>query len=256
MLKLFQFPPNPETHNLSPFCLKLETYLRLAGIPFESKAEGNPMKGPKGKLPFVEIDGERIGDSAFIIEHLKAKYGDKLDGKLSTERQALHTAITRLFESDLYFVLLYYRWVDADGWRFTTQRQFKRMPLPVRLFALPMIHKKVRRVAQSQGIGRHRPEEILKIGAADVDAISEFLSDQDFFLGSKPTSLDATAYGFLKNMIDDPLDTPLNRYARSKRNLVGYVSRMDRLVFAEGRVETTRGKSGEPAPKKRRTKAR
>ncbi len=35
MLQLFQFYPAFGVRNLSPFCLKLETYLRMSGIEHE-----------------------------------------------------------------------------------------------------------------------------------------------------------------------------------------------------------------------------
>ena len=36
-IKLYQFPPALGLPNASPFCMKLETYLRMAGLPFENK---------------------------------------------------------------------------------------------------------------------------------------------------------------------------------------------------------------------------
>ena len=33
MIKLFQFPPAFGLPNASPFCMKLETWLRMAGLP-------------------------------------------------------------------------------------------------------------------------------------------------------------------------------------------------------------------------------
>ncbi len=35
MIKLFQFAPAFGLPNASPFCMKLETYLRMAGLPFQ-----------------------------------------------------------------------------------------------------------------------------------------------------------------------------------------------------------------------------
>jgi hypothetical protein len=56
-----------EIPNLSPFCCKLETWLRIAGIPYEVVDTSDPRKGPKGKVPFIEDAGQRIGDSSFIV---------------------------------------------------------------------------------------------------------------------------------------------------------------------------------------------
>lgn len=46
---------------------KLETWLRIAGIPYEVVDTPDPRKGPKGKVPFIEDGGVRIGDSSLIV---------------------------------------------------------------------------------------------------------------------------------------------------------------------------------------------
>ena len=52
MIRLHQFPP-VFGRNVSPFTLKLETWLRLAEVPYEIVPTRNPARGPKGKLPFM-----------------------------------------------------------------------------------------------------------------------------------------------------------------------------------------------------------
>ena len=92
MIKLFQPPPVWGIPNMSPFCVKLETYLRMAGIKYE-KPRLDFLKAPKGKIPFVELDGKLMGDSSLVIEALKKKYGDPLDAELSAEQKAQTRAI-------------------------------------------------------------------------------------------------------------------------------------------------------------------
>jgi len=76
-------------------------YLRMTDLPYEVVAT-MPLKGPKGKLPFIEDDGQKLTDSRFIIEYLKEKYGDSLDKELSAEQQATMIAMQRLLEEHLY----------------------------------------------------------------------------------------------------------------------------------------------------------
>ncbi len=66
MIRLYQFNRTWEIPNLSPFCCKVETYLRMADIAFEIKAT-LPSNAPKGKLPYIEDGDFSLGDSAFII---------------------------------------------------------------------------------------------------------------------------------------------------------------------------------------------
>ena len=83
MIKLYQFAPAFGLPNASPFCMKVETYLRMAGLPHELVNDGlRVMKAPKGKLPFIDDDGVVVADSTFIIEHLQRRYGAPLDEAL------------------------------------------------------------------------------------------------------------------------------------------------------------------------------
>ena len=67
MIKVHQFAPAFGLPNASPFCMKLETYLRMAGLPFELVNDGNVIRAPKGKLPYIEDDGRVVADTNFII---------------------------------------------------------------------------------------------------------------------------------------------------------------------------------------------
>src|SRR5690349_17335849 len=133
MITLYQFPPAFGLPNPSPFCLKVETYLRMIGEPFEVKA-GNPQRAPKGKLPFIKDGGAVISDSAHIVEHLKKTRGDKLDKDLSAHDRAVGHLIRRTLEEGLYFGVVYARWVDEDGWNAGKEELFSKMPALARAF--------------------------------------------------------------------------------------------------------------------------
>jgi len=53
----------------SPFVIKLEMFLRMAKIPY--KFDGTDPFGPKGKTPWISINGKHIGDSQLALEYLK-----------------------------------------------------------------------------------------------------------------------------------------------------------------------------------------
>ncbi|HEY8039453.1 MAG TPA: Tom37 metaxin N-terminal-like domain-containing protein, partial [Polyangiaceae bacterium] len=111
MLTVYKFTPAWGLPDISPFVLKLETYLRMAGIEYESKP-GDPRKAPKQKLPYVEHDGKLLGDSRFVIDHLESTRGAPLDGRLGPRERAIAQAYRSMIEEHLYFVILYQRWVE------------------------------------------------------------------------------------------------------------------------------------------------
>ena len=71
----------------SPFVIKAEVQLQMAGLPYR-KAPGIPPQAPKGKIPWIDDGGEIVCDSTFIRAHLERKYGIDLDQGLDARRRA------------------------------------------------------------------------------------------------------------------------------------------------------------------------
>lgn len=57
MIKLYQFEPAFGLPNASPFCMKVETYLRMAGLPYEIARNADIRKRRKGKCPTSKMKG-------------------------------------------------------------------------------------------------------------------------------------------------------------------------------------------------------
>lgn len=229
MIRLHQFKPNKKTRNFSPYCLKLETYLRMAQFPYEPVNDNDPRKAPKKKLPWIEDDGQIVADSGIIVDYLKKKYGDKVDAWLGAAERAQAHALRRMMEEHLNFVLAYSRWVE--GWDTVRDFFFRGAPAPVRLLVAPIIRKDMIKTLYRQGMGRHTPGEVYEAGKADLTALSEVLGQKPFFLGDRPASIDATAYGFLNNILNDVVDSPLKKHAASLPNLAAFCDRMKEKYF-------------------------
>ncbi|MEA1888330.1 MAG: glutathione S-transferase family protein, partial [Pseudomonadota bacterium] len=61
MIKLYGFGNNFGVADASPFVLKVDAYMRMAGIQFENiPGLVNLRKAPKGKLPFIDDNGKII----------------------------------------------------------------------------------------------------------------------------------------------------------------------------------------------------
>jgi glutathione S-transferase len=212
--------------------MKVETYLRMAGLPFEAVNDGNIMKAPKGKLPYIDDDGTLVADSSFIIDHLKQRHGDPLDGALTPLQRAQGTAFQRLLEEHLYWAVLHTRWVDAQGWPKTRDAFFGSLPLPLRWIMPPLARRGLVAELRGHGMGRHSPQEIAALGCLDITALADFLGDKPFLLGDAPSSFDASAHAFLANVLWAPFDTPLRAQAQARPTLHAYCQRMKTRYYA------------------------
>ena len=218
MIQLYQFAPAFGLPNTSSFCLKLETYLRMVGLPFESVYGIEMGKAPKGKMPYI-VDGDKtIGDSNFIIDYLKQTYGDPLDAHLTASDRAISLAMRRLIEENLYWVMVHNRWIEPQNWETTKSVFFKDLPPILKAIVPGIARKETQKKLQGQGMGKHSSEEIYAIGMADITALADFLSDKPYFLGDAPTSLDASAYGILANILGSPFDSPVKAKAQQLTN--------------------------------------
>src|SRR6185312_9087855 len=117
--------------NLSPFCAKLECYLRMAEIPYKAATFGRS-EAPKGKMPYVRLDGKLMGDSQLIIEELERRLAAEgkhpLDEGLSARDHAISRLLRRTLEEAYYFIGMYARWKNDDGYAIQKQEFKKFIP--------------------------------------------------------------------------------------------------------------------------------
>lgn len=234
MIILYRFGPNFGLVDPSPFCIKVDLYLRAAGLDYRSECGIEYLrKAPKKKLPYVEDNGNVVADSALIIDYLKATYGDPLDGDLTGEQKAVAHAFIKMMDENLYWCLVYDRWLDEDTWPNVRAAFFGGLPFPLRYIVPVVAQKGVRKSLYAHGLGRHSHDEIMHIAMKDLTALSELLGDRDYFLIDKPATLDVTAYAFLCGLYTPELPGDLQQRANRFENLKGFVERIERQYYAD-----------------------
>jgi hypothetical protein len=83
VITLHTMPGTDKVESMSPFCMKVEVYLKLQKVPYQVKL-GDPRKAPKGKLPLFEAeDGRRIADSSAILAYVEERADKPLDRALA-----------------------------------------------------------------------------------------------------------------------------------------------------------------------------
>jgi glutathione S-transferase len=238
-IKLFQFPRMFGIPNISPYCCKLETWLRITGIPYEVVDTSDPRRGPKGKLPFIEDAGVRIGDSSLIIEHLTRTRGVDPDARLKASQRVSELLVQRTLEEHYAFIILYTHFVRAEGWRHT-RANFDSVPAFVRPLVTSMVRGRMKKLLWSQGVLRHSDEQIIESGLRDWRAVVEVMSDGPFFFGEEPTGIDAIVFGALATTVLTPIESPIRDFLRSQPACVAYAERMRARFFPELAIPSSR----------------
>ncbi|MGH7820176.1 MAG: glutathione S-transferase family protein [Candidatus Binatia bacterium] len=231
-IKLFQFPRMFGIPNLSPFCCKLETWLRIAGIPYEVVDTPDPRKGPKGKLPFIEDAGVRIPDSSRIIDHLTKTRGVDPDARLDASQRAIAILVQRTLEEHYAFVAAYTHLVRDEGVRHTRAR-FQSVPAVVRPLVAGAVRARVKKLLWQQGILRHSDEEIVESALRDWRAVLTVMSGGPFFFGNEPAGVDAIVFGALATTVLTPVESPIRSFLRSQQAVVAYAERIRTRFFPE-----------------------
>lgn len=231
-IRVYALPPIWGAPSPSPFVIKLLTFLRMAGLPYELPGLTGPPRSATGKIPYIELpNGERLHDSGLILDALTARYRITMDEGLSDEQRARSHALRRMIEEHTYFVGAHERWLTPAGYTATSKAYFAHMPAPMRLILPMILRRRIRANMFGQGIGRHAPNVVSAAGAADVEALSILLGDQPFFHGH-PTSIDATIYGFVAAWMSNPYESSIRAEASKYPNLVAYYEGMKAKYWA------------------------
>jgi len=239
---LYQFCRTPLLPSLSPYCLKVETWLRLNGIKYENVDHKLKFRSSKGQLPFVELNGEEIADSAVIVSKLSQHYGADLDAQLTKEEKNSSHALVSMIENHLNWVYVYWRAKNPAIWikgvKLSLQHALgSRIPNPLLNFVFRMTYgRKGGKKVKAHGMGVHSAEEVFEFGKQDLTVLEDTLGDKQFFFGEKPTTLDVVAFAHLSQIafVDKCVEYDLRDWmADNCPQLMGFLDRLKERSFPD-----------------------
>jgi len=215
----------------SPFCLKLETFLRLHKIKYQTIKGINA--GPTGKWPWIVYNDEVVTDSTFAITFLENKFG--INWNTEEVDKALGHVIHRMIEEHLYWVLVYERWVDPTIWSSVVRCEyFKTIPFLIRYpLSEWLLRPKIISSLHGTGTTRLPKEEMYKKGFDDIDSLSIILGSKPYFFGNSISRADLTIYSMLDCILAKKVNGRLGTYTRTKENLVSFVHRVHALAWTD-----------------------
>ncbi len=233
MITLIQFPRPSNSASFSPFCLKLETYFKIAKVPYENKLTVSTAKSKKKKMPMILDDGQLIEDSTFIIEHLKNKHGIDLDQHLTIEQKAISESFQWLCEKNLLDIVVWFRWTDEKNWPKFREILFHGAPWLIKATVANSMAKSIKKTLYKSGIGRFTDEEKLQILNKNLSAISNYLGHKKYFFGDQVSTIDTIIYSHLVQVEPRGVVAQFEGLLEKYPNLKKYVQNFTKTYWPE-----------------------
>ena len=182
---------------ISPFCQKVAKALKHKGIAFDT-VNYNGILGAKvkglskvGKLPVIDINGQRIQDSTRIARYLDEAYPDTLP--LYSKNPQINAQI-ELWEdwSDevLYWFEVYFRVNDSDALEQAVAISTVGRPIYETFILKPLLKTALKTQVMMQGLGRMNKEDVEEDFLRHLDRIELTLSTTGFLVGETKTIAD------------------------------------------------------------------
>ena len=232
MLTLYQTQRAWGVPNISPFCTKLETYLRMAEIPYQvAGVVPATRRSSLGKVPFIVFEGRTLADSSLIITFLKERLGDPLDGQLSPRERAVGHLVQRTLEEGSYWAIIYARWHDDANFEVMRQVYFERTVGRALRWIIPdLVRRRLLAALHLQGTSQNDRAWVFSTVARDVAAVSELLGDKPYLFGDAPTSYDAVVYAMCAGIWRTPF---AKDFAPAPANIEALIARIEQRYFPE-----------------------
>lgn len=234
------FVPLGVLPDLSPYVCKVIAYLEYQGWPYTLQS-ADLRKAPRGKFPFVVVNGKTITDSDNIITELEKIHPAPLGLDDTKFARGTGKAVQSMLEHHLYFLAVKDRWGDMGCWptlKPALVNYLSQNGIPIFLAGIlaSVIRKQVDKSTAAQGVGRMPAEERAAHAEAILTSLETVLEDKPFFGGDKPARVDFTAMTMLRGYSINEFDSPLSLAIRSRPRLTAYVENMLSAIRARAKT--------------------
>lgn len=233
MITLYGFGPRWGLPDPSPFVMKAEVLLKMAEVPYRKEIQPDPRKAPKGKLPYIDEGGTLVPDSTFIRFLLEDVHGIDFDRGLDPRERAIAWAAEKLAEDQLYWAMVYARWMDDANFDRGPRAFFDVAPAPLRPLVVRLARGAVKRDLHGQGFGRHSPEEVDLLARRSMEAIADLIGDGPYLCGVKPSGADASVFAIVASILCPVFEWSIREAFEADARLVGYRDRLMKQFFPE-----------------------
>lgn len=217
---------------LSPFVEKVVRALALKRVRFTLVDVKTPLDFKRwnpvaGKMPVLDIDGERTFDSTLILRRLDVVVPEPSLFAVAQGVAARQRFLEDWSDESLYWYGMGLRWsaANADA---TVAQVIGSMPIPSPLRPLvgTMFRRRVGAQARAQGLARLPLDVLVTELAARLDELLVWLDERPFLFADQPSAADLAIFGQLCMLRSGP--TPqAARLIDERGPLRAYYDRID-----------------------------
>lgn len=219
---------------IGPTACKVETFLRLAKVPYVFVGTQDYSNSPTERLPFIALNGQLTAESYFIMERVTKEFQVTLDDFLAAEDHAKGNAIRRIIDDSIR--LHHYRHQTVNHPEQVAQIFSKAMgaPLFIAKFFVRSLRSNMIDLLNKHGQGDLTEEQFRQEWMRDISSLEVFLGDKPFFFGDRPSSYDCAAYGYLAIAIVIADLIPCAELTRIRDGPLGkFTKRMEAAAFPD-----------------------
>ena len=233
---LYQTNRTPRIPSIVPKELKVESFLKLHGIPYENVNHNSRISLKKVRMPYIELNGEEVADVDLLL-HIAEKYEKNPTGHLTPEQVNIEHAMIKMVENHLYWAIISWRTefmentIKSYKINLSHYLDSKLPPALLNLHYKMNVAKKMQKKTKSQGFS-----DLNKLAEQDMKVLSEMLGDKMFIFGEEPSMLDLAVFSVLAQlvMVDEEVTCPLRDHMKENyNNLMELVTRVKDKCWAE-----------------------
>lgn len=214
---------------ISPFCQKVAKALKFKGISFET-VNYNGILGAKvnglskvGKLPVLDINGQRLQDSTRIARYLDDTF---VDSPRLYPVDAQAKAQVELWEdwSDevLYWFEVYYRVNDSDALEQAVAIITVGRPIYETFILKPLLKTALKTQVMMQGLGRMNADDVEAELLRHLDRIELTLAATGYLVGKQMTIADIAVSTQLAEIIRT--SKPMRGHILSRKQIAAWLA--------------------------------
>ncbi|CAD2219806.1 Glutathione S-transferase N-terminal domain/Outer mitochondrial membrane transport complex protein, putative [Angomonas deanei] len=228
---------SPLSPSISIPCTRIETYLRVAKIPYEAHCISDPSVSPNGHLPFIVYDNQRVAGPQQIVDFLASTFNVFLDNQLTDDQYATGVAVMKALEYSLVRGYMRSIHVERPDLIRPYYSEMHHTPDFITRIALSRLRAHIEETNDTSGYNRLTSEQFQFELAKDAKAIETLLSRHAYlFSDAYPSSFDCALYAWLLPIVamEDAADVnAVFEYIVASESLTNFVRRMTELAFPD-----------------------